>query len=231
MDAMDLLEPEAAPQETAKTAPDDADALSDVALHRAARMALSNADKAVFVTLPDLIDRVISREVWKKYRWKSWGQYALAGNGLGCNTNSRLWILKCAMDVTARHRRHWAEILLLLETDIRAELRKKHIPVSALRGNSLKSLATRNDFANAPVAYLPSGQGGIGAGDGNLVRLAKSHPKLFERVCDGELTLPAARREAGFVTKLSKFQQIKKWLPSLTVAERAELRQLLSVAA
>jgi hypothetical protein len=42
------------------------------------------------------------------------------------------------------------------------------------------------------------------------------------------MTLPAARREAGFIKKRSVLEQIKKLLPRLSDSERAELRELLA---
>jgi hypothetical protein len=203
--------------------------LSDTALHRAARMAVTNAEKAIFTNLAGLISRVLDRKLWTRYGFKTWATYALAsGNGLGVNSNSRLWLLKCSLDVSGRHVKAWSEVLLQVEENVRIDARKQGIPVSALRGNSLRTLATRNDFADSAICYLPTGQSGAGASDGNLVRLRKKAPELFERVVAGEISLPAARREAGCVRKWSALEQIRRLLPKLTAAERGELREELS---
>ena len=224
MDLFDATPPQAEQRED-----DDPTGLSDTALHRAARMAVSNAEKAVFTNLAGLLGKVIERQLWRRYRYEDFASYLLAGGtGLNVNTNARLWMVKCALDVSGRHIKHWAEVLLKVEEHVRIDARKQGIPVSSLRGNSLRTLATRHDFGDSGICYLPTGQSGAGAGDGNLVRLRKSRPELFERVVAGEITLPAARREAGFIRKRSALEQIKKWLPKLTDAERDELRELLA---
>jgi len=132
------------------------------------------------------------------------------------------------LDIHGKHVKEWAEVLVQVEAYVRVQARKQGISVSTLRGNSLRTLATRNDFGDASICYLPTGQSGHGAGDGNLVRLRKSRPELFDRVVAGEISLPEARRTAGCVRKWSALEQIKKWLPKLTVAERADLRELLA---
>jgi hypothetical protein len=224
---MDLAE--APPQQAEQRSEDDPSGLSDVALHRQTRQAVVAADRAAF-NLAGLINRVLHRQLWTRFGFRDFPSYALAsGNGLGINTNSRLWLLKCSLDIAGRDIKIWAEVLLKVDELVRVDLRKKHIPVSALRGNSLRSLATRNDFADEKICYLPSGQSGGGAGDGNLVRLKKSRPDLWNRVVGGEMTLPAARREAGFIRKKSALEEIKKWLPRLTTAERNELRAMLEI--
>jgi hypothetical protein len=226
---MDLFEAEALPPQVAQRVEADPSGLADAALHREARMAVSNADKAVFTNLAGLLGKVIERELWRRYRFQDFASYALSGGtGLGVNTNARLWLLKCALDVQGRHLKQWAEVLLKVEEHVRVDARTQRIPVSSLRGNSLRTLATRHDFGDASICYLPTGQSGHGAGDGNLVRLRKSRPELFERVVAGEISLPEARRTAGCVRTRTVLEQIKRLLPKLTVAERAELRELLA---
>ena len=61
-----------------------------------------------------------------------------------------------------------------------------------------------------------------------LKRLKRDAPALFSRVVAGELSANAAAIEAGFRKKLSKFDQIVRWLPELTAAEKSKLREMLS---
>jgi hypothetical protein len=63
--------------------------------------------------------------------------------------------------------------------------------------------------------------------DYRTARLRRDHPALYEAVQRGELSTNAAAIEAGFRKKLTKFDQIVKWLPSLTEAERRQLKDLL----
>ena len=42
-----------------------------------------------------------------------------------------------------------------------------------------------------------------------------------------ELSANAAAIEAGFRKKLSKFEQIMKWLPDLTPTEKRKLKEML----
>jgi len=226
---VDLLDAEAPPQPAVQRGEDDAAALSDIALHRETRTAVAAAEKAVFVTLSSLLRKIIERRLWERYGFRDFAAHALtSGNGLNVNTNGRLYLLKCSLDIQGAHRELWLQILVQVEAIVRRQARKQGVPLKALRGNSLRTLATRNNYSDAPVSYLPSGQSGAGAADGNLLRLKRSHSQLCERVIRGELTLPAARRAAGFVKKRSVLEQIKKLLPKLTAEERAELKEMLA---
>jgi hypothetical protein len=62
---------------------------------------------------------------------------------------------------------------------------------------------------------------------GILRRLNRDRPELAEKVANGELSANAAAIEAGFRKKLAKFEQIVKWLPSLTATERRKLKEML----
>jgi hypothetical protein len=223
---MAMFEAEAPPPQVAQR--DGPSGLADVALHKEARAAIAAAEKAVFVNLAELLRKVIQRRLWERYHFKNFAAYALASGGLNISTNARLWLLRCSLDIHGEHVRQWAEVLEQCEALVRVKARKRGIPVSTFRGNSLRTLATRHDFGDASICYLPTGQSGYGAGDGNLVRLRKKQPALFERVVAGEMSLTEARRTAGSVRKWSALEQIKKLVPRLTQAERAELRGLLS---
>jgi hypothetical protein len=62
-----------------------------------------------------------------------------------------------------------------------------------------------------------------------LGRMKRDNPVLYERYERGEFaSVKAAAREAGIVPpKLTKFEQIVKWLPSLSTEERRQLKELL----
>jgi hypothetical protein len=58
-------------------------------------------------------------------------------------------------------------------------------------------------------------------------RLRRDHPTLYDAVKRGELSANRAAIEAGFRKKLTRFEQIAKWVPSLSEDERQQLRELL----
>jgi hypothetical protein len=54
-----------------------------------------------------------------------------------------------------------------------------------------------------------------------LTRLKRERRDLFARVVKKELSAYAAAIEAGFRKKLSKLEQMLRWLPKLTLGECA----------
>jgi hypothetical protein len=60
-----------------------------------------------------------------------------------------------------------------------------------------------------------------------LSRLSRDAPALYDEVCAGNLSANAAAIQAGFRKKLTKFEQIVKWLPSLSDEERSQLKEML----
>jgi len=60
-----------------------------------------------------------------------------------------------------------------------------------------------------------------------LVRLKQEKPELYKQVVAGELSANAAAIKAGFRKKLTRFEQIVRWLPTLTESERNQLKKML----
>lgn len=59
-------------------------------------------------------------------------------------------------------------------------------------------------------------------------RLKRQRPDLFEKVVAREMSAHAAAIEAGFVKKLTPFEQVLKLLPKLMASEREQLKERLS---
>jgi hypothetical protein len=90
-------------------------------------------------------------------------------------------------------------------------------------GNSLETLAKCPTQDTGKITYLPSRNKND---DGHLIRLRKNKPDVFRKVTSGEISMVEGRRAAGMKV-VRKFDQIVKWLPSLTAAERRKLREML----
>jgi hypothetical protein len=82
---------------------------------------------------------------------------------------------------------------------------------------------TRGDCADA-MSYK------LGTAEHWKRRLRRDDPALAARVDAGELTANAAAVQKGWRkprTKQSRFDQMVKWLPSLTEGQRAKLKEML----
>jgi hypothetical protein len=82
----------------------------------------------------------------------------------------------------------------------------------------------RNDLSEHPYNVRKSG----GNAKAVLVeRLERERPDLFQLVVNRKLSANAAAIEAGFRSKLNRFEQIVRWVPKLTDDERRQLRAML----
>lgn len=164
--------------------------LDNIELHRRACKAVYEGDVVVFQSLPLLIHQIIEHRIWESYGHANFADYALDGgsNGLGVNTNQRLWLLRCAMDVDGKHVAEWTEVLAKVEELVRLLPASERGSIRSLDGNSLRRIAT--DVGNVThderITYLPSRAGN--SADGALLRLRNNHPETFQRVLHGELT-------------------------------------------
>src|SRR5262245_16225320 len=95
--------------------------LSDADLHRAVCKAIHEGNHIVFESLPVLVRQIIEHKTWHTFNKASFADYALdaTSNGLGVNTNQRLWMLRCAMDVHGEHIKEWADVLAKVEKMVR----------------------------------------------------------------------------------------------------------------
>lgn len=219
--------------------------LSDADLHRRACRAFFEGDQIVFQSLPGIISQIIENKTWKTFGKKSFADYALdaTSNGLGVNTNQRLWMLRCAMDVHGAHIKEWADVLAKVEEMVRVEAAKDGVNIRSFGGNSLEMLAKNVDHAvHDKITYLPSQQK---HDDGHLIRLRKNKPDIFKRVIRREITMIEARKEAGMkvarVTNVGRAQSAMRlmtedersdfieWLASegLTPEEKRQLKEML----
>lgn len=160
---------------------------SDAELHRAAHKALWEANHIVFDSLTGLIRQIIANETWRAFGHTNFANYALdaSTNGLGVNTNQRLWILRCSMDVYGDHIGEWAGLLEAVEAMVRLE-------PSRPEARSLELLAKDSPDASVKITYLPSRQS---SHDGHLVRLRKSDSSAYRRVLSGKAALADVLRE------------------------------------
>jgi hypothetical protein len=196
--------------------------LSDADLHRAACKAIYEGNHIVFESLPSLVRQIIEHKTWRTFNKSSFADYALGAtsNGLGVDTNQRLWMLRCAMDVHGDHIKEWADVLAKIEEMVRFEAKDDGRQIESFRGNSLEELAKDPHNVVRKITYLPSKQN---AHDGHLVRLRKNKPDVFKRVVNGELTMVEARRKAGMKvghhTNLGRAQSAFRMM---TVRERRD---------
>lgn len=202
--------------------------LSNSELHRRACSAVWEANHVVFESMPSLIAQIIEHEVWRDYQHDSFATYALdaTSNGLGVNTNQRLWILRCSLDVHGKHIAEWADVLSAVEKMVKLIPVSERGSIALANGNSLESLAKNcPTLDNAKITYLPSRNK---ADDGHLMRLRKNHPELFQRIASREVTLIQARRELGVNSgNEPSLGRIKSAIGKLSPEELAELIEWL----
>jgi hypothetical protein len=201
--------------------------MSDAELHRQACKVLWEGNQIVFEALPTLVAQIIEHKTWRSFGKASFAEYALdaTSNGLGVNTNQRLWMLRCAMDVHGEHMREWSDVLAKVEQLV------KLIPIAergaiggkeaGFNGNSLETLAKCATSHTKRITYLPS-RAGLGH-DRHLLGLRKNKPDIFKRVVAGELSMVEARREAGLkVDRVTNLGRAKSAWRKMSSKERRE---------
>jgi hypothetical protein len=175
---------------------------SDDELHRSARKYLLETGDVLFGILPSVIGQIIEHKVWKSRGagFKNFGEYALSqtSNGLNINNNQKLWMLRCALDVTGKHVKEWAEVLEEVEKTVKTQTIAGGGRLRDMHSNSLKQLAKIPPHTGEQkISYLPSEN----TADGNLLRLRKNHPDLYRRVTAGQIKLRNAIDEAGIARR------------------------------
>ena len=169
---------------------------SDSDLHRAAHKAIWEANHIVFESLTGLIAQIIESKTWRTFGHDNFASYALDAttNGLGVNTNQRLWILRCSMDVYGEHIAEWAEVLRQVEEMVRIQVAKSGAKLMGPRARSLEMLAkgVSGDNISEKITYLPSRQT---SHDGHLMRLRKADVGAFRQVVAGKANLADVLRE------------------------------------
>lgn len=198
--------------------------LSDEDLHRAACKAIWESGRIVFESLPNLVGLIIKHQTWKSNGHKSFADYALdtTSKGLGINTNQRLWILRCSMDVYGEHISEWADVLAKVEEMVRIQAASENTPLTLYNGNSLKSLGKSHadQHLKEKITYLPSRNRNT---DGQLLRLHGSNKGALRKVAKGGLSLAAARRAAGIEPNSTPNPvRAKACVRSMTPKEREE---------
>ena len=168
---------------------------SDGDLHKAAHKAIWEANHLVFESLTGLIAQIIENKTWRTFGHDTFATYALdaTSNGLGVNTNQRLWILRCSLDVHGEHIAEWADVLTQVEQMVRvqaAEAGNKLVGPASKR--SLEMLAKDSTNVKERITYLPSRQS---AHDGHLMRLQKADSAAYRRVVTGKTSLADVLRE------------------------------------
>jgi hypothetical protein len=213
--------------------------LSDGQLHDAARAAVGKAETAVFVDLGSLIAEVVRRRLWERppHHAPSFAAYVLSPTGLAIHSDQKLLLLRTVLDVGGRHIGLWAEVLAEVEAATRRRAKRECLPIRCFRGASLRKLARTPSPDGPGIRYLPSGQMGPSATDGNLVRLQRARPEVFARVVAGEVPLVEAwrQREPGTAGRgggpspfTRALQLLQKHAASFTASQRQQLRELLA---
>jgi hypothetical protein len=206
--------------------------LSDDELKRRISKAIYEGDIVVFQHLPGLVHQAIEYGTWKSFDHDSFAEFALdaTSKGLGVNTNQRLWLLRCAMDVHGRHVEQWAEVLEKVETMVQQTAVEEGLSTGSrgpFNGNSLRELSTsgHNVMPEEKITYLPSRANN--STDAALVRLRKNHPDTYQRVINGEITarqgmLAARHAEGERVTHDNHMGRAKSAFRNLSQVERDE---------
>jgi hypothetical protein len=209
--------------------------LSDDDLHRRACKAIWESNHIVFESLPGLIAQIIENRTWRSFQHKDFASYALdaTSNGLGINSNQRLWILRCSMDIQhydkdvgrmapGKHIKEWADVITKVEEMVRLEAAEAGKRIRDFTGNSLEAMVKDERLLDSRrITYLPSGQVGGGV-DGTLIRLRRNKPDIFKRVVTGEISVVDARRSAGLAGKAPDFARAKSLVRNMTAKERRE---------
>lgn len=200
--------------------------LSNAELHREVSVAVRKGNQIVFESLPKLIAQVIDHKVWFDYGHKDFASYALdaTSNGLGVNTNQRLWILRCGMDVHGEHIKEWADVTELVEGMVRLQAKTDGLKVRDFHGNSLELLAKKSPLAgiNERITYLPSQSGGGGL-DSDLFRLRRRDAGLYKSVLTRKVGLQEALEGARMQRRVpSTAERAQSLVRNMTAKERRE---------
>lgn len=167
--------------------------------------------------------KIIETKSWRAFGHKNFADYALdhTSDGLGVNTNQRLWILRCSMDVHGGHMKEWADVLEKVEQMVRLEAKRDGDTIRSFNGQSLEELAKNvSHVGHERITYLPSRHSHH---DGHLVRLRKNKPDVFRKVVTGEMTMVEARRAAGMaVAKNTNVGRAQSAFRMMTKKERKE---------
>ena len=196
--------------------------LSPAGLHRATAKALNDSHFIVFDRLPNLIEKVIANKTWRAFGHKSFADYALdsTSDGLGVNTNTRLWILRCAMDVHGEHIGEWADVLSKVEAMVQQWAKVEGRSISSFQSNSLEKLAKDRTLQHT-ITYMPSRSSGSGV-DRQLSKIGQHDKSLIKKVADGTLTVTQALKKIGVIRPNSHFKQAQYRFAMLSAAERRQ---------
>lgn len=200
--------------------------LSDSELHSRVCKAIWESNHIVFESLPSLIAQVIENKIWRGCQHKDFASYALdaTSNGLGVNTNQRLWILRCAMDVHGEHIKEWADVTERIEGMVRLQAKTDGLKVRDFHGNSLELLAKKSPLAgtNDKITYLPSQSGGGGL-DSDLSRLRRRDAGLYKSVLSRKVRLQEALEGARMQRRVpSAVERGQSLVRNMTAKERRE---------
>lgn len=203
--------------------------LSDDELHRAACQAIWESGRIVFESLPNLVALLIKHKVWKNYGHSNFADYALddSTNGLGINTNQRLWILRCSMDVHGAHIKEWADVLDKVEKVVRVQAAESGDKIRHYDGNSLETLgkAWTEQSTQEKITYLPSRNKNL---DGQLILLRKKNRDLYRQVISGKISMTDARSSAGLKTgNESNLARAQSAFRKMTAKERKDFKDWL----
>lgn len=196
--------------------------LSPEGLHRAAAKALHDSHFVVFDRLPNLVAKIISEKTWRSFGHKSFADYALdaTSDGLGINTNTRLWILRCAMDVHGEHVGEWTDVLSKVETMVQQWAKAEGRRLGSFQNNSLEKLA-KDRVLQHTITYLPSRSSGTEV-DRQLSKIGRRDKSLVKKLASGTLTLSQALKKVSVSRPNSRLKQAQYRFAMLSPAERRQ---------
>lgn len=195
-------------------------ALTPEELNARASQLLSQLHQYTFSNLPALLNRIIVNKLWKKMpsKFNNFGEYALSQSvdGLGINSNEKLWLLRCAIDANGKHINEWKDVLLTLETMIKSQPKSLPLNQSAI---SLEKLAKSPELGNK-MTYYPSKNRGV---DGDILKLNSQGNRFLDQIAEGTISRSEALKNAGFFNPNRDFNRAKSALNKLNKDDLSKL--------
>ncbi|WP_428086903.1 hypothetical protein [Candidatus Thioglobus sp.] len=181
-------------------------------LNNRASYLITNLHQYTFSNLPSVLDRIITEKTWAKLptKFNNFGEYTLnqGVDGLGIDSNEKLWLLRCALDFESKHIVEWKDIL------VNVEQMTKFIPVDKRKNISLEKLSTTPGYQNK-ITYHPSQVSGK---DKAILELNKKKKLYLSKIAKGAITKAEALEKIGITNKkkiaynqtISSFKRLTK---------------------
>lgn len=193
---------------------------SDDELHAMAIKYVETSNQLIFRELPKVISQIIKQEVWKTRNstFENFGDYALSQEGLGIKNNDMLSLLKSSMNTKTQHPAQWAEVLGVVDNNVRTYAKEKKIPIKELSGNLTDYVSINTELVEENViTYLPSRSS---SDDGRLLKLKKKDPEAYDNVIQNKATLKEVWPQQVPRKKLDPIETVKNKFSNLSKSDQ-----------